>query len=306
VVLILSTPPLLAWTSLLYKYYKTKSVFVAQDVYPELPIRMGYLKNRFVRTILSSFDKATLSRFSSVVVLGERMRDEIVKKGYPKERIEIIENWQAGPEIKPIEDGTNPFVAKHGLEGSFVVQYSGNMGVAHNLSTILEAAKLLKFNPQIKFVFIGDGKRRQEVESTVKAENLPNVLLFPYQPLERLPETLTSAHLHLVSLRPELEGLAAPSKLYGILAAGKPVLFIGDVDGEIGRIVRRGECGFTVQNGADLAERILKLRDNELLRAKMGGNARIIYEREFTRERALDKYELLIRRLYADKVTHSG
>jgi glycosyltransferase involved in cell wall biosynthesis len=104
----------------------------------------------------------------------------------------------------------------------------------------------------------------------------------------------------LVSLRPELEGLAVPSKLYGILAAGTPVIFIGDTDGEVARVLRRGTCGLTVQNGAELAQRILELQGNEAIRCEMAKNARLIYEKEFARERALDKYERLICSLHAN------
>lgn len=297
VVMILSTPPLLSWTSLLLKPLGIHSIFLVQDVYPELMIQMGYLKNRRVKEMLAAFDKATLSRFSRVVVLGERMKERIIAKGVSPEKVVIIENWQAGPVVFPLSDRPNAFVARHGLDDSFVVQYSGNMGIAHDFVPVIEAARILKSNRQIKFVLIGEGKRRREVEEMVKQNNLDNVLLLPYQPISLLPEVLSSAHLSLVSLRPQLEGLAVPSKLYGILAAGTPVIFIGDSDGEVARVIRRGDCGVTVDNGVALARRILELRDDERRRSEMAINARRIYEREFERKKAIDKYEKLIREL---------
>ena len=297
VVIVLSTPPFLGWTSVLFNALGIQSVFIAQDVYPELPIQMGYFKNPVVRELVSRFDKATLARFSRVVALGERMKERIVAKGIAPKKVVIIENWQAGPPILLTGKKTNHFVAAHGLEESFVVQYSGNMGVVHDFQPIVDAARILKSDRKIKFVLIGEGTRRAEVESIVVKDDLDNILLLPYQPIDHLPEVLTAAHLSLVSLRPEIEGLAVPSKLYGILAAGTPVVFIGDSDGEVARVIRRGKCGVTVQKGVELAQYILELRDDEQRRVAMARNARKIFEEEFEREKAIDKYENLIREL---------
>ena len=188
----------------------------------------------------------------------------------------MIPNWADGALIVPIKPNQNAFRACWVPDGWFVVAYAGNLGRAHDVDTIVEAMTLLQEGAkaraddiarQIMFVFIGGGAQRANLEREVLRRGLTNVRLHPYQPRDRLAETLGSADLHLVSLNPKLEGLIVPSKFYGIAAAGRPTLFIGARDGEIARLVEEFGCGFTVApgDGKGLADRILQLAQDPQL-----------------------------------------
>jgi glycosyltransferase involved in cell wall biosynthesis len=185
------------------------------------------------------------------------------------------------------------------LRDKFVVGYSGNMGRAHEFATLLDAAHRLRDDSDIMFVFIGAGAQRAAIEEEVKRRGLTNVLFQPYQPRERLALSLSVPDLHIISLRPQLEGLIVPSKFYGIAAAGRPTLFIGDADGEIPRILNAYQCGATVSIG-DVDSMLRYIRSlaqgNNGLRDQQGNNARMAFEREFSQSLAVDAWRQLLRR----------
>jgi len=139
--------------------------------------------------------------------------------------------------------GANALRREWGLDGRFVVGYSGNLGRAHEFATFFGAAERLCGRQDVVFLFIAAGAQREQVDEEVGRRGLGNVLFKPYQPWERLHESLSAADVHLVSLNAALEGLIVPSKFYGIAAAGRPTLFVGNTDGEIARLLREGDCG---------------------------------------------------------------
>jgi glycosyltransferase involved in cell wall biosynthesis len=182
------------------------------------------------------------------------------------------------------------------------VGYSGNFGRAHEFDAImdamtrLEAGRLNAAAPGIRFLFIGGGALHERLRKEISQRRLGNVLIQPYQPRERLSESLSVPDVHLVSLRPELEGLVVPSKLYGILAAARPVLFIGDPEGEVAHLVRTERCGFTAcpGDGEILARHIVKLAGDPALRHAMGQRARALFEARFERALAIERWECLL------------
>jgi glycosyltransferase involved in cell wall biosynthesis len=186
-----------------------------------------------------------------------------------------------------------------------VVGYAGNLGRAHDIDTVLAAMTLLQeratrspsdLAAKVMFVFVGGGAQRARLEREALKRGLSNFRLRPYQPKERLGETLAVADVHLVSLNPKLEGLIVPSKFYGIAAASRPTIFIGAEDGEIGRIIEENGCGFTVKpgDGEALTERILALAGDRDLCASLGARARTAFERQWDKEKALAKWEALL------------
>lgn len=198
------------------------------------------------------------------MVLGERMAARLCGEGIPAERVQIIHNWADGEAITPISHCDNPLCAEWGIEGRFVVGYSGNLGRAHEFGTVLEAADRLREEDDIVFLFVGDGHYRSWIETEARRRGLGNILFRPYQARKRLRESLGLADVHLISLLPALEGLIMPSKFYGIAAAGRPVLYVGDPEGEIPQLLRSAECGETVRvgEGDRLAAAVRRLRDD--------------------------------------------
>src|SRR5439155_107353 len=160
-----------------------------------------------------------------------------------------------------------------------IVANSGNMGRVHEYETILGAAELLRASSRIAFVFIGSGVRMRELKAEARRREL-DLTFMDYQPRESLAQSLGAADVHLVSLRPQAEGLVVPSKFYGVAAVGRPVIYVGDPDGEIGSVVRRFNCGVAVRNGdrQGLAEAISRLAANPHLCRALGNNARSAFE----------------------------
>ena len=157
---------------------------------------------------------------------------------------------------------------------------------------MLDAAARLRHRLEIVFLIIGEGNQKESLQQESTRRGVVNVLFKPYQPSAQLKYSLTLPDVHLVSLKPALEGLIVPSKFYSAIAAGRPVIFIGDADGEIAREVARGDCGVTVapDDAVALANAIERLCDDAAVRARMGVNARALFDAEFTREIAMSRW----------------
>jgi glycosyltransferase involved in cell wall biosynthesis len=219
---------------------------------------------------------ASLRQAAVNVVLGERMRDYVASQGVPAAQIEIIENWADSEALGAVRPAQSALRAREALQDRFVVGYSGNLGRAHEYQTLLGAAVLLSQDPSILFLMVGGGIQMNALRLAAQERRLQNIKFLPYQPRAALGDSLAAADVHLVNLLPDLEGLIVPSKFYGILAAARPVLFIGDQDGEIARVVRAQRCGLIVAPGADadLVAAIRRLQSAPGERESMGEMAR--------------------------------
>ncbi|HEY6329162.1 MAG TPA: glycosyltransferase family 4 protein, partial [Blastocatellia bacterium] len=207
-------------------------------------------------------------------------------------KMDTIHNWADGAAIKPLPDKENGFAAEYDLTGRFVVMFSGNLGKVNDFDTVLESARLLKRRADIRFVFIGDGAKRKEIQDYIRTNDLTNVLMLPYQPREALPRTIAAGHASLVTLADGLAGLSVPSKSYAIMAAGRPILFVGDKKSGIARIVRRYRCGEVISAGdsARLTRVIETWAGDRYRPERMGRNARAAFEKYFDRKIAVDSY----------------
>ena len=190
----------------------------------------------------------------------------------------------------------NPLRQKWTNENAFVVGYSGNLGRAHEIDTLLAAAERLKSNSRIIFIFIGGGYLRERLSQSVQERGLRNFRFFDYQDKINLKFSLSAADVHWISLRPEVEGLIVPSKIYGIAAAGRPVIAICAKDGEIAQMVQQHQCGVVVEPGDTdaLVAAIIHLSTDSESRSAMGRNARTMLESHFTRRQALEHWRSLL------------
>ncbi len=267
-----------------------------QDLFPEVASSLDIYGARFAAPMLKRLRNSSLRMGRSNVVLGEIMAKRLRDEGIAPGQIRVIENWADGDAIQPIDKQDNPLVREWQLDGKFVLGYSGNMGHVHEFKTMIDAVEMLKAAEEIAFVFIGDGIARRWLESEVNRRSLTNVQFRPYQSADRLRWSLGVPDVHFVSLRPTLEGLIVPSKFYGIAAAGRPIINIGDPDGEIARILQREQCGwsFCVGEVDQLAKCILRLsqKSQELIDA--GLSARRAFDRQYSRPQALDSWRLLL------------
>jgi glycosyltransferase involved in cell wall biosynthesis len=199
-----------------------------------------------------------------------------------RSRIRIIPNWADKTVIVPIDRAVHPLFDELGVRDRFVVQYSGNIGRFHEIETILDAATRLD-DGAFSFVFYGEGKQVEQVRRAVAEAHNGAVCLMPFQPRVRLGLTLTSCDASLVTLKEGLSGLATPSKLYGVLAAGRPVVVVGPEDCEAARVVLEAQCGVVVRpgDGAELAQALRRLRDDPALCTEYGLRARRAFEERY-------------------------
>ncbi|MGH8652666.1 MAG: glycosyltransferase family 4 protein [Gammaproteobacteria bacterium] len=293
-------PPLLSVVSLAAARVRgAAQINWLQDLFPEVASNLGVRGVSFIERGIRSLRNTSLRGARYNVVIGNLMAQRLRSEGISDKAIRVIPNWADGSRIRPIARENNVLVKEWNLQGRFIVCYSGNMGRAHEFDTITGAAELLKLEPTIVFVFIGDGVQRQPIAEAVRRRNLPNVIFKPYQPSERLAYSLGLADVHLISLRPELEGLIVPSKFYGIAAAGKPTIYIGDQGGEIPGLLRSEGCGFVVPLGDEqrLAACIGELYTNVSLKSQMGQKARALFESYYEKTVAMAQWERLIARI---------
>ena len=270
-----------------------------QDVFPEVANALvpGALPSWAYRMLAAARDRS-LRRAAMNVVIGESMGTYLNRRGVDPGHVRVIPNWSDCDAVKPMESSHTATRRRLGLTGRFVVGYSGNFGRAHEFETLIAAARLLTDDPEVTFLMTGAGAKNAPLRQAVERAGLNSFRFQGYQPAEMLSDTMAAADVHLVSLLPSIEGLVLPSKVYGILAAGRPVLFIGDPDGEIARLISLHDCGITaaVGDGRFLATALKALQDDPKRRAAMGANARQLALTRFTADRAAsDWLEMLTR-----------
>lgn len=268
-----------------------------QDVFPEVASELG------ANPLPASLDRllrrlrdASLRAAACNVVLGSRMRDYLSSRLAPFVQFMVIENWADTGGQPPKATGDSALRDRLKLQGKFIVGYSGNLGRAHEYETVLASAEALRDDETIAFLFIGGGVKMDALKGLVAQRRLANFYFLPYQPRDSLPDSLAAADVHLVSLIPALEGLIVPSKFYGILAAGRPVLFVGDPDGELARVIRESRCGLAVSSGdsADLMQAIRSLQHDTSARSAMGTAAHALHCSRFSEHRAMASWTALL------------
>ncbi|MGD9740753.1 MAG: glycosyltransferase family 4 protein [Bauldia sp.] len=271
-----------------------------QDLYPEVAGELGV---RVLRgpagAALARLRDRSLRAAAMNVAIGDRMAARLRGRGIPAARVRVIPNWADEEAIHPVAPEANRYRDELGLRDAFVVGYSGNLGRAHEIDTLLGAAEKLQGTTGIAFLFIGGGHLRGALEAEVRRRGLRGFVFRDYAPREMLSESLTVADVHFVSLRPAMEGLIVPSKIYGIAAAGRPVIAVAAKDGEIGALVARHRFGVPVAPGdaSGFADAILALRDDGELRSEMGRNARTVVNGPFAKREALRQWRSLLTEL---------
>jgi colanic acid biosynthesis glycosyl transferase WcaI len=311
VVIAMTDPPLLGLPTLVVA--RLRGAFCInwmQDVFPEVAERLQLLRPRALPPVLRTVRNWSLRHADATVVIGERMAALLAP--FCRSPPSVIPNWalaesgDADATSIPSDAAiTNPLRTAWGLGDAFIVGYSGNMGRAHRLDELIDAASALRSKPGLRFVLIGDGAQRAALEARVQSLGLKNVVFQPYQPRERLRESLSLPDIHIVSLDERLEGLIVPSKFVGVLAMGRPVLWIGAADGEVGTLVRMSGCGVSVPSGdaATLTQILHNLSDDHAAGGvrlrRMADEAEALWRKRFKRRDALDAWRAIIKRCAA-------
>jgi glycosyltransferase involved in cell wall biosynthesis len=303
VVLCMTDPPVIADVALaLAKRFRTPLVVVTQDVFPEVAVALKRLDNRALVYALRLATRVYLERADRVVAIGERMRERLETKGADGDRVVVIPNWVNVDELGP-RPRDNQWARDHGLEDTFVVMHSGNIGHAQDLDSLIRAATFLRDLDQLRIVLIGGGARREELKELARLLEVDNVVFMGYQAREDLADSLSSADVHVVGLARGLAGYVVPSRLYGVLAVGRPVIAAAEDSSETASVVRGADCGLVVPPGRPelLARALRRAYDGELDLQGMGERGRAFVAAEGDSRVAIGRYRALLHELVGER-----
>jgi glycosyltransferase involved in cell wall biosynthesis len=299
-VLCMTDPPIIGDLGVLVgRRRRAPVIVVSQDVFPEIATELDRLTNPAVVGVLRTLVGAYLKRADGIVAIGETMRERLVAKGAPAERVRVIPNWIDTDEITP-QPRDNEWARQHDLVGRFVVMHSGNVGHAQDLDSLVRAATFLRDREDLRIVIAGFGARHAEmVELARRLEVEDTVRFLPYQKRSRLPLSLSSADVHVVGLAKGLSGYVVPSRLYGILSAGRPVIVAAEDESETARLVREVGCGVVLPPARPdlLARTIRETAEGAFDLEGMGRLAREYVVQEADRVVAMRRYRELVEEL---------
>jgi colanic acid biosynthesis glycosyl transferase WcaI len=238
---------------------RVPTVYWAMDLNPDQLIALGKLRSgTLTAKLLEAVNRFILRHATRVVALDRFMADRLAARGISRDKILILPPWTPEDFQPPV--GENAFRAAHGLTGKFVLMYSGNHSPSNPLKTILDAAVQLKDEANLKFLFVGGGSGKREVETYIRDHQLTSVLSLPYQPLTALSDSLSAADVHIVSLGENMVGIIHPCKIYGAMAVGRPVLFLGPQPSHIADLLTQYPIGIHVSHG-DTAGAVAAIRE---------------------------------------------
>ena len=260
----------------------------AMDLNPDQLIVMGKIKAHSLRArLLEAVNRFILRRSAVIFALDRFMAERLKKRGDFAAKIKVDPPWPHDSVIEPLEHRDNPFRIHHQLEGKFVIMYSGNHSTANPLKTVLDAAVELREDASLRFVFVGGGLGKKEVASYIAQHQLTNVLALPYQPLAELKYSLSAADIHLVSLGENMVGIIHPCKIYGAMAVGRPILFLGPQPSHISDILQHEQIGWHIAHGnvAAAVEVIKTIRNTPQAElARMGRKAQRLLKETLSQE----------------------
>jgi glycosyltransferase involved in cell wall biosynthesis len=270
------------------------------DVYPDIAEQLGVInEGGLVSRLWEQMTSLILNEASSTIVIGRDMADLIQKKLRRKKygSMHLIPNWSDETVVEPVPRSENPFRHEHDVGDRILVQYAGRHGKTHNLEPLIEAAAQLTDRP-VLFQFIGGGDKKEKLQLMAQERNLENVMFLPYQPMEKLDTVLAAADVAVVCLESRFTGMSVPSKTYGIMASGTPLLGFLDEESEIGRTIQENDCGYVLEDpsGNEVAQSLETLLNEPDLLKDMGIRGREAFEENFTLSAAAKRYDAVLSR----------
>jgi glycosyltransferase involved in cell wall biosynthesis len=319
VVICLTTPPFIALVGIFLRWIKgTRFIFWTMDLYPDVPLAAGVIKRgSIVHWIFGRLDRFCLRRADLVVVLGRCMRDKVLRNGVDPLKLVTIAPWAdpsevpnvparrfsesmdsavarrvTGGEARPSVVNDNRYRAEWEIGDRFVIEYSGNCGVGHDVSSVCDAMLALRDDDSIRWVIVGGGLAWPRIEDFIRRHRISNVILRPYQPRAHLGDLIALGDVHLVLVADGFEGLLIPSKFYGVMAAGRPTIYIGPEETEVARVIQEEECGIVIPNSdpSRLVAAIERLRRDPVTSLSMGLRGRRALERSYSMQLACRRW----------------
>jgi colanic acid biosynthesis glycosyl transferase WcaI len=294
-VVCLTTPPLVGWVAVIIsKWRGSEFIYWAMDINPDEAIEAGWLKKEsIVAKALGNALKMIIKKSDKIIALDRFMKERLISKGALADKVYINPPWSHNENMDAVSHQENPFRQAHGLNGKFVVMYSGNHSICHPLDTLLEAALEMKDNEEIVFLFVGGGERVEDVLVFKQKHDLKNIKYLPYVPKEDLRYSLSAADLHVVVMGDPFVGIVHPCKIYGILSAGKPFILIGKKESSVGEIIKLENVGKQISHG-DVEGLIQEINSSRLKNSEDADKMREIIEKKYSQSILIQKMEKIV------------
>ena len=303
-VVFLTTPPLVSFIGRIAQVVRRQRYGIwSMDLHPEAELAAGMLRDgSLLARALAWLDARAYRGADFVIDLGAYMHKRVLEKGVEPTKARTVHLW-GGRADRVAMPAANSLSHQLALDGKFVVMYSGNAGIVHDFGAIFEAMRALRDDPRIFFLFVGGGPRRAEVEEFARRERLTNFAYHDYVPRELLSHSLSVAHVHLISLRPEFVGVSVPSKLYGAMASGRPILFVGPGRCETADAIAEARCGVTIDptDGGDavagrrIADIVDLWADAPAIGAELGARGRCTFVERYDQRLSCAAFEGVVR-----------
>jgi colanic acid biosynthesis glycosyl transferase WcaI len=296
-VVVKTDPPFLSLIAMFAsKIVGFKYIVWIQDVFPEVAYNLNYFSNKYLFNKFKNIRNLSLKKAKGIVVIGNLMSNFFQKQNIESDSIHIIPNFADENNIVPILSHKNYLIKDYGFEENFVVGYSGNLGRAHDVEFILDISKNLQKYPQIVILITGGGYHFSKLKINAQDNKLTNIIFKDYVSDKLLAMSLSVSNVHLISLKPVLEGLIVPSKFYGICAVGKPSIIIGDIKGELSTEVLNNECGYVHDKThiKEICESIIELKNDKKKCEDFGTNARNLFLNNYTKKKFIKRWVKLI------------
>jgi len=269
-------------------------VYNVQDIYPDIAIRLGILRNKRLIDVFRFLEHFVYSKATALSVISDGFKANLLSKGVPDKKVHVIPNFADTDFIRPLPRH-NRFSKAQGLDDHFVVLFAGNLGLSQGLELVLEAAGLLKDFPEICFLMVGNGAAKMALLDLVQRMNLKNVNFLPFLPYQDIPEMYASSDVCLVPLKRGITKESVPSKVYSILAAGRPIIASVDEGSDTWRLIREAGCGICIppEDPHALAGAVIRSYRKREDGICMGEKGRTYVEAHFSRQQVAKKYEQL-------------
>ena len=297
-VIVAPSPPLTvglcAW--LLGRLYRAPYIYNVQELYPDIAIALGALKNRRAITLLFALERFVYARARIITVIAARMRRRILDKAVPAAKVRLIPNFVDVNDLAPLPKA-NGFSREHGLDRAFVVTYAGNMGPAQGLEAVLDSASLLNHESGLMFLLVGEGSLHDRLKTIARDRGLENVVILPHQSYALVPQIYAASDVCLVPLAVNTGSDAVPSKVYRIMACARPVIACADAKSDLAELVTLAQCGTVVPPGSPelLAQAVTNAIRNPSACAAMGRAGRAHVIAHYSRASISAQYEALVR-----------
>ena len=302
-VLVVTNPPLLPFVvAIACALKRSRCVLLVHDVYPEVLVAAGLVtRTSPLVVIMNGMNRCVLRGVRHVIVLGQDV-ERLLRAKDPRlssERITVVPHWADLEDIHPTSRKDNTILLGLGLEGKMVLQYAGNMGRTHQIEALIQCARHLRNEQCIHFIICGQGAKAEWVRNEVVGLGLANVTILPRQPRERLCELLNACDIALISFVPGMAGISVPSRLYNLMAAGKPIVALCDSDSEVSRVISEENIGWVVppDTPSGLVQVLRDAAANREELANMGSRARDTAARKYTREITIERYAQVLGRV---------